>query len=129
MYANNTKTKEQDLLEMSLSSCNTQGCEAVSISSVDLGFCIQQQSHTVYGFSIKSHLIFSFRVRRNQITCELEIGFIPKGPFPCAVHLTVPSWHMCDAMDYFTGNAASSLKDANNPDSLTETGFFSVLGE
>lgn len=44
------KDYEHHLLEMSLSSCSTQGCEAIFISSIDLGFCIQQQSHTVCGF-------------------------------------------------------------------------------
>lgn len=33
---------------MSLSNCWTQGCKAIFISSVNLCFCSQQQSHTIY---------------------------------------------------------------------------------
>lgn len=36
---------------MSLSNCWTQGCKAIFISSVNLCFCSQQQSHTIYKWS------------------------------------------------------------------------------
>lgn len=36
------------LLDMSLSNCWTQGCKAIFISSINLCFCSQQQSHTIW---------------------------------------------------------------------------------
>lgn len=39
------------LLDMSLSNCWTQGCKAIFISSINLCFCSQQQSHTIWKLS------------------------------------------------------------------------------
>jgi len=39
------------LLDMSLSNRWTQGCKAIFISSINLCFCSQQQSHTIYKLS------------------------------------------------------------------------------
>lgn len=62
----NEKNEEHHLLKMSLSSCGAQGCEAIFISSVDSGFCIQQQSHTVYGFLTESHVNTLFSAMMGQ---------------------------------------------------------------
>lgn len=62
---------ERHLLKMSLSSCSAQGCEAIFISSVDSGFCVQQQSHTVCGFLTESRCNSPLSARMSQVLDKL----------------------------------------------------------
>lgn len=62
---------ERHLLKMSLSSCSAQGCEAIFISSVDLGFCVQQQSRTVCGFWTESRCNSPRGAMMSQVLCKL----------------------------------------------------------
>lgn len=69
-------------------------------------------SHSLW-ILIESHLHSPFRVMVSQILNELYIDAKLKGPLPCTVHLTTPSWWIWDSTDYFTEKVDSFPEDFN----------------